>query len=120
MNVKMKFYKIVSYSAALSYVILGCLTIGSIINGTLGLYINLIMGIFFIAIGYYLYAKAKSIIILIDNVETLNNGKQVIMNSISRFMLFEKIFFLISLLLGIIFLSAAISRVFGENVPIFG
>jgi len=116
----MKFYKIVSYLGAFSYILLGILTIGSIINGTKGLYINLIIGVFFTIIGYYLYAKAKSIIKLITNIKKLNNEKQITLNSITLFLLFEKIFIVISLLFGIILLSAAISRVFGENLPIFG
>lgn len=116
----MKLYKIVSYLGAFSYILLGLLTIGSIINGTFGFYINLIIGVFFTTIGYYLYLKAKNIIKLIANIENLNTGKQVTLNSITRFLFFEKIFIIMSLLLGIILLSAAISRVFGENLPIFG
>ncbi|MGQ7869713.1 hypothetical protein [Sunxiuqinia sp. sy24] len=116
----MKFYKIASYLCTFSYILLGLLTIGSIINGTIGLYINLIMGVLFTTIGYYLYAKAKSTIKLIDNIKKLNNEKQVTLNSIAQFLLFEKLFIVISLLFGIILLSAVISRVFGENLPVFG
>jgi riboflavin transporter FmnP len=58
----MKLYKIESYLGAFLYIILGFLTIGSILNGTIGWWINLIMGMLFIAIGYYLYSKVKSII----------------------------------------------------------
>ncbi|MGY0425312.1 MAG: hypothetical protein ACWIPI_00575 [Polaribacter sp.] len=117
MNKKFKTYKILSHLGAILYVILGSLTIGSIVNGRLELYINLIMGGFFIIMGYYLYLKAKSTIRLITNIENLSEAT---LNSISRFLFFEKIFVIMYFLLGIILLSGAISRVFGENLPIFG
>ncbi len=120
MDRKIELHKIVSYLGALLYIVLGFLTIGSIINETSGLYINLIMGILFITIGYYLYSRAKSVIELMVSIENLSSGEQVFLNAIARFLLFEKIFIFISLLLGIILLSAAILRVFWENLAIFG
>lgn len=116
----MKLYKTAAYLGAFSYILLGLLTIGGIINSTIGLYINLIMGVFFITIGCYLYLRAKSIIKLLPNIKDLNNEKQETLNAITRFLFFEKIFITLSLLLGIILLSGAISRVFLEKMPIFG
>lgn len=120
MNNKIKTYKTISYLGAFVYVLLGFLTIGSIINGTIGLYINLIVGVIFIIIGYYFYAKAKSFMILIDNVKKSNNETQATLNAIAKFLFFEKVLIITGLLFGVILLSAAISRVFGEKLPIFG
>lgn len=116
----MKFYIIISKCAAFSYVLLGLITIGSVINKTIGLSINLIMGGFFIAIGFYLYSKGESVIVLKANTNILSKEKHKFLKSIDRFMFFEKIFMSISLLLGILFLYAAITRIFGENTPVFG
>ena len=116
----MKAIKLVSKIAALSYIVLGLLTIGSIINGTTGLFINLTIGVLFIIIGFYLYARAKNIVILITETEDLNKEKNRIINALARFLIFERIFIVISLSFGIFLLSGAISRVFRENMPIFG
>ena len=116
----MKFYKIVSYLGVFSFILLGLLTIGSIIYSTTGWVINLIMGLFFTTIGYYLYAKAKSVIKLIFNINKMNNERHVTLKSIDRFMFFEKIFIICCLLFGALLLSLAFSRIFGENLPIFG
>lgn len=58
----MQAYKTAAFSAAALYLISGILIIGSILNGTIGLFINLIVGIMFIYAGAYLYARAENII----------------------------------------------------------
>lgn len=116
----MKSFKIISRIGAVSYIILGLVTIGSIFNGTMDLYINLIMGVLIMATGYYLYAKANSIIALLTTIGDSTSDRQATSNTVTRFLLFETIFAVASLLLGGILLSGAVSRVFLEKMPVFG
>lgn len=53
----MKIFKIVGYTSAFVWGIIGILIIASIINETMGFPINIFMGFVFIAIAYFLYVK---------------------------------------------------------------
>lgn len=116
----MRLYKIISFTGALTYMLLGLVTVGSVLNGNTGLYINLLMGLIFIGTGYYLYEKAKHIIILLLEVKNSDIRRSLSPKTLTKFLFLEKIFVLVSLLFGVVILSAAISRVFFERMPIFG
>ncbi|MCF6172756.1 MAG: hypothetical protein L3J44_03095 [Campylobacteraceae bacterium] len=92
----------------------------SIVYGTIGMYINLTVGVFFMAIGYYLYLKASSTMNLINSITKTASEKQETSNAITRFVILEKIFTIGIFLIGAILLMAVVSRMFGEQLPIFG
>ena len=66
------------------------------------------------------HGKSKSILRLINNITDLEKGNQITLNSIVKFLFFENIFIVLCILLGLMMLSGSISRVFVENMPIFG
>lgn len=114
----MRAYKTVAFSGAAFYFITGVLIIGSIINGAIGLFINLIVGIMFISAGAYLYARAENIIRLIDGLkpEWADRADGIL----KRFLFFEYIFIGAGSLIGMVFLYGALHRVFAEKMPVFG
>ena len=114
----MKTYKIMARVAATLYLITGILIIGSIINGAIGLFINLIFGIMFICAGFYLYARAENIIRLIGGLkpERADRTDRVL----RRFLFFEYIFIGAGSLIGMVFLYGVLHRVFAEKMPVFG
>ena len=67
------------------------LIIGSILNGAIGLFINLIVGIMFISAGSYLYARAENIIRLIGGLKPERADRANSM--LKRFLFLEYIFF---------------------------
>jgi len=105
-------YKYIGFLSATVFTILGLITLGSILHNTIGFYLNVIMGVIFGAVGYYLYAKTQSVLKLLPNVQ-----QSKVYN---RFLLLELVFSITTLFVGILLLSGAISRVFGEQLPIFG
>ena len=114
----MQAYKIVAFSGAAFYFITGVLIIGSIINGAIGLFINLIIGIMFICAGFYLYARAENIIRLIGGLkpDQADQADRVL----KRFLFFEYIFIGAGNLIGMVFLYGVLHRVFAEKMPVFG
>jgi hypothetical protein len=64
--------------------------------------------------------KSKNILTLITKLKDEVSDISKIDKYISRLLLLEKIFVIFSLIIGLAMLSGAISRVFGEQVPIFG
>ena len=114
----MKTYKIMARAAAAFYFITGVLIIGSIINGTIGLFINLIIGIMFLCASFYLYARAENIIRLIGGLkpERADQADSVL----QRFLFFEYIFIGAGSLIGMVFLYGVLYRVFAEKMPVFG
>ena len=114
----MKTYKIMARMAAALYLISGILIIGSILNGTIGLFINLIIGIMFISAGAYLYARAENIIRLIGGIkpERADQADSIL----KRFLFFEYIFMGAGNLIGMMFLYGVLHRVFAEKMPVFG
>lgn len=115
----MKAYKITARTAAALYLISGILIIGSIINGTIGLFINLIIGTLFICAAYYLYLRAESIIKLSGKIKQSQETDQS--NSIlKRFLFFEYIFIGAGNLIGMVFLYGVLHRVLAEKMPVFG
>ena len=115
---RMKTYKIMACVAADLYLISGISIIGSIINGTIGLFINLIVGIMFISAGFYLHARADNIIRLTSGIkpERADQADSVL----KRFLFFEYIFIGAGNLIGMVFLYGVSYRVFAEKMPVFG
>ena len=104
--------------AAVLYLISGILIIGSILNGVIGLFINLIVGILFICAGSYLHARAENIIRLIGGLKP-DRADQT--DSVLRqFLFFEYIFIGAGNLIGMVFLYGVLHRVFAEKMPVFG
>lgn len=114
----MQAYKAVAFSGAALYFITGVLIIGSIINGAIGLFINLIVGIMFLCASFYLYARAENIIRLIGGIkpERADQADSVL----QRFLFFEYIFIGAGSLIGMVFLYGVLHRVFVEKMPVFG
>lgn len=113
-----KAYKIAAFSAAALYLSSGLLIIGSILNGAIGLFISLIVGIMFISAGFYLHARAENIIRLIGGIkpERADRADSVL----KRFLLFEYLFIGAGNLIGMVFLYGVLYRVFAEKMPVFG
>ena len=114
----MKTYKIMARVAAALYLISGILIIGSIINGAIGLFINLIVGILFICAGSYLYARAENIIRLIGGIKPERADQAD--SALRRFLFFEYLFISAGNLIGMVFLYGVSHRVFAEKMPVFG
>ena len=114
----MQAYETAAFSGAASYLISGILIIGSILNGAIGLFINLIIGIMFISAGFYLYARAENIIRLIGGLkpERADQADSVL----KRFLFFEYIFIGVGNLSGMVFFYGVLHRVFAEKMPVFG
>ena len=105
-------------AAAALYLISGILIIGSIINGAIGLFINLIVGLLFICAGFYLYARAENIIRLISGLKPERADQTD--GILKRFLFFEYLFISAGNLIGMVFLYGVLHRVFAEKMPVFG
>ena len=114
----MKMYKITAHAAAAFYLVSGILIIGSIINGAIGLFINLIVGLLFICAGAYLHARAENIIKLTSRIKP-DRADQAD-SALKRFLFFEYIFIGAGNLIGLVFLYGVLYRVFAEKMPVFG
>lgn len=114
----MRAYKTVAFSGAVLYLICGISIIGSILNGAIGLFINLIVGIMFMCASLYLYARAENIIRLIGGLkpDRADQADSVL----KRFLFFEYIFISAGNLIGMVFLYGVLHRVFAEKMPVFG
>ena len=108
-------YLLFFYLNALAWLLLGLLSIGSIINGSDGLMINIVLGSLFILIGIYFYLRTKNhqkLLLLFAEKKADQYFK--------HFILLEKILISMSLFFIFILLSGVIHRIFGENMPVFG
>ena len=105
-------YKIFSYLNIATWITLGVLTLGSIFYGTMGISINITVGIIFLLIGFYFYKRMVVIVELLKSRTEKTYFK--------KFITYETILIVFSTLMGLILNSAAVSRVFFENTPIFG
>ena len=114
----MKIYKTVAHTAAALYLINGILIIASILNGAIGLFINLIVGPVFICAGSYLHARAENIIRLIGRIKP-DRADQAD-GILKRFLFFEYLFIGAGNLSGMVFLYGVLYRVFAEKMSVFG
>ena len=117
MSRKIQIYKIASRFSSTLWFLVGIITLGSIYNGLDGVYINIVIGLIFLSISMYTLLKAKNINRIISFSDSINEGKKITYN---RLLLLESIFTFISITVGLIALSAVISRTFGEGLPVFG
>lgn len=111
-----QWYKYSASISAILWIALGTLTIGSIVLSSIGWVINLVMGLLFILIGCFLYLRAyhwRRFYITVSS-DMRNNPH------LQRFLRLDLLFVLGACLLGALFLTAGVSRVFGEGYAIFG
>ena len=121
-NKTLNFLKALSYAVFTVWVLLGVFTFLSIYYGMTGIIINIVMGAVFILIGLYLFLKAKNILALFYSFNrfTINKNTNIINTQFKKMIFFENIFMLLSLVIGLIFLTAIFSRMFSEKLPVFG
>ena len=111
-----RWYKNLAIVSALLWAGLGLLTVGSIAVSSLGWAINLIMGVLFIFIGWFLYARSDSFYwVYSSSASDIQNHPHL-----QQFLRLDLIFVLGTCLVGGILLMASIGRVFGEGFAIFG
>jgi hypothetical protein len=96
--------------------VLGAITIGSITLSSLGWVINLVMGLLFIFIGWFLYFRANNFHLFYSaNIAETQNNQQL-----ERFLRIDLILVLGTCLAGGLLLAVSIGRVFGEGYALFG
>jgi len=115
MNIKLKILQIGTNIVAVLWLSSSVLTIGSIYLSTIGMFINITIGIIFLMISVFYFEKQRRLYILLSSVCQERNRdlcKKVISLE------------LIGILLGIFFASivifAIIHRVFYEGFAVFG
>lgn len=114
-KMKLRLYRLFTVVSILVWGTIGTLILGSILNDLGMAFINVVMGLIFYVITYYLYLKKKngsSLFLLIDDPAK----KEVL----SRFLNLELIFYALASLVGLAILSGTISRVFFEKFAVFG
>ena len=111
-----RWYRIFALVSVFLWAGLGTITIGSIAVSSLGWVINLVMGLIFICIGWFLYLRASNfqLFYYASDAETRNNLY------LKRFLRSDLILVLIAGLVGTLLILASISRVFGEGYAVFG
>ena len=120
--VKKKLFKGIAFLGAGLWMLSGVITIGSILNGTVGFFINIVVGVIFILIGVYVLTKAVYFLKLLAEVRSLeSNDRHKTDIGIYRINVRLEILLMLSFVLsGLIILSAVISRTFYEGFPVFG
>ena len=122
----MRIYKISAYTSVFIWLVTGILIIGSIALGYNGMYayimyINIIMGIIFWLISFYLYYKTKNTLSIVNEINYFKlHSNANSFESLNKFIITEMIFNILSLFISIMLLSAVISRIWGEGQPVFG
>lgn len=112
---KNNIFNFIAYLAVTSWSLTGITILGGIIIEPMMFILNLIIGVGFVIVGWFLYLKLnniKQVIVLLTTTE----NKQIC----ERLIRFETILFALCALLGILLLSGAISRVFIEQKAVFG
>jgi hypothetical protein len=111
-----QWYKNLALVSAFLWFGLGAITIGSIALSPISWAINLIIGLFFILIGWFLHRRASSFYHFYSTSadDTQNN------QSLLRFLRLDFLAILGTCLVGSLLLIASISRVFGEGFAVFG
>lgn len=116
----LKFHRWTSNLTVFIWILLGLITIGSILNGTTGIFINIIVGLIFSVVGIYFLLRKNSFEEMATSAflsKTENNQHQ---NPFSRFLALEIVLVIMTMIFGTLMLSAVISRAFFEKLPIFG
>ena len=97
----------------------GAIILSSIYNSSIWWHVNVIMGGIFMSIGLYYYASAKSIDLLILMIKDSSEIKQRKFSPLIKFLFYENVLLVISLLVGIAMLFGIIHRALGENKAVF-
>lgn len=98
-------------SAALLWLLLALLTVGGIALSTIGWVINLVMSVVFALIAAFFRLRGQSLKPLLTALD---------LRQINRFLQTEILLLLLANLFAAILLSAALSRILGERLPVFG
>ncbi|MEN7551644.1 hypothetical protein AAG747_27260 [Rapidithrix thailandica] len=115
MKGKTQLYRVISLAGALLWCMTGIIIIGSMLNEISQAFINSMMGMIFLAIGYYLYLKSRNSLQLLTGY--LKTENRTVLN---KFFLLECIFASVIFFTGLLLFSATVSRAFFEKMPIFG
>lgn len=117
MITSIKLIQFLSSLGSLFWVLLGLLSIGGITLSTSGWLINVVMGILFIAVGCFFYARGRSFVCFYQS-----HIKQGLLanQSLKRFIRLEIVLLLGNCFVSALLLAAGASRVFGEGFAIFG
>ena len=111
-----QWYKYSALIGAILWIGLGALTLGSIVLSSIGWVINLVIGLIFILIGYFLYLRASKLVrFYVTATDDVQNNPHM-----QRFLRLDLMLVLSTCFLGGLLLTAGISRVFGEGYAIFG
>ncbi len=114
-NLQLKLLQFATYLTIFLWITSGLIIIGSIYLSRIGFVINLLVGTLFILLGLYFYFKEKFLSEFLKKTCESELGKLY-----KKVILGEVIFIMVTLLVGVIILSAVSSRVFGEGFAVFG
>jgi len=122
MGTIIRIYRRSSFAAASIWILLGVMTAGSFVMNRIGLMINLVIGTIFCLIGLYLLVRAKAALRLgMAICEARDSAQHRNMSlRMTRLFAWDLLLVCISLLVGIVLLSAATYRVFFERLAVFG
>ena len=112
----MRYYTFSSYLAGLLWAILALVTLWGITLSTIGWAINLMAAVLFLLIGCFFYFRANSLQKFVKTL-TLTEPSQKFLQT---YLLLDKLFVSVSLLISILFLTGVVIRVFIEKFPVFG
>ncbi len=110
----MKKLKYVSCLTALIWMMIGVITLGSILLSDIGWVINLTVGFVFVLFSTLLFLKEKNFLLLISDSDPED---KIIQKKAVRYELFS---LLIVLIVGVISLFGVSHRVFIEKFAVFG
>ena len=116
-NHQIKLFQLFSIATSSIWSLTGILIMASIFNRLSGIAINITMGIVFNLIAFYLYLKSKNflkVFSLFGSIELKN------LNQLKLYFFLELIFTLMAFLIGLLFLTAVLSRVVFEKLSVFG
>lgn len=109
------FFSIIAYLTVILWGATGVLVIGSIVHSVVGLPINIIVGLVFMVIAWFLYLKQRNTLQIIALL-TAENHQQLA----KRLLRLESILFILSGVFAAILFSGAFFRVFTEKMAVFG
>jgi len=113
---EVKTYRIATIISSLLWISNGVITILSIANSYIGIYINIIVGLIFIAIGIFTIYKSNIILKIYHEKTTSKN----IGNSFSKLLYLESAYTFISISIALLIISAITHRAFVEHFAVFG
>lgn len=109
----LKIIQFISILTTIVWLLAGLLTIGSLLISTIGILINISVGVFFILIGIYIYLKFRYFLIFLTH--SLPKKADY---SYAGILITESIFFLVSFSIGIVILYLVWFRTFYEGLAV--